>query len=192
MDKLYKYTNNKYRSRSISTMVLCTEEEINGIDGQEIYISDFLGKHGHAEFTIKKEDFELITDDQEFIEKVKGFEILNLVGFNPFDYYEPETYSDDDDCLDAVEEPAKKEKVEDLEATYKESLLYMYTLNDKVKTDLKNGHENLSDLYTLKTLSRKHGVKLNKRGALARHAKSAEVLWTLMEEKEKYKDIWAQ
>lgn len=184
MDKLYKYTNNQYRNRTVTSMVLCTEKEITEIDGQEIYISDFFGKHSHAEFTIKKEDFELITDDQDFISQLKDYQIMSFVGFNPFDHFYPDDLNDDVEVHISTVNPEINEY--SLIEEYHTSLLYMYTLNDKIKADLKSGIENISDMDKLRKLAKVYKIPISKNGTLCRHAKSTEFLLQLEEDKVKY------
>lgn len=178
---LYKFTNKQYRNTVISA-VICTKEEIEKISGNTIYVSDMFGKHAHAEFDISEKDFELISDDSDFIEKVLSTGLYDCTRFNPFDHFEEAEENDIEESLNNVTET--KPETQTIEFVYKESLTYLYEIDKEVKEKLKNNCTPISKLYEISQLAKKYGLLLNKKGTLARHVKSADMILQLIEEKE--------
>lgn len=64
--------------------------EINEVEelikaGPELYFGEVLGKHSDIVVVVERTDVELVTTDEDFIQKAIEIKLLPL-GYNPFDY----------------------------------------------------------------------------------------------------------
>lgn len=73
---------------SLEGVFAAEEQKILDLMGKEIYFGEVLGKHSEIHGELEEEDCEVLTDDQEFIEKAAQYKLIPC-GFNPLSYYEP-------------------------------------------------------------------------------------------------------
>jgi hypothetical protein len=75
------------RMGDVDGLITTTREKIAENIGKEVYFGEILGKHSEIDGELNEEDFTILTDDQDFIEK---FEKIigsgTISGYNPFDY----------------------------------------------------------------------------------------------------------
>jgi hypothetical protein len=89
MKAIYKF--NWYCGRMGDVEGLFTEEKSN-VDrhiGKEVYFGEILGKHSEVYGTLNEDDLEIISEDQDFVEKfvdIMGFGTIS--GYNPIEYIE--------------------------------------------------------------------------------------------------------
>ncbi len=88
---LYKFKW-ELRDGEVSSLFLATKEEINSILGKNVYFGEINGSNSCVSAIIEKEDFKLLTDDQNYIQqtikllkldKASGY---TIIGYNPFCY----------------------------------------------------------------------------------------------------------
>ena len=83
------------RMGDVEGLFVTTKETLQAALGKEVYFGEILGKHSEIYGTLEKDDVEILTDDQEFIEKF--IEIMGdgtISGYNPLEYI---SYDDDDE-----------------------------------------------------------------------------------------------
>ncbi len=85
MQKLYKFHWDCGRNGDLDGVFIAEPEEIEALIGKEIYFGEVLGKHSEIHGTLEADDLEVLTDDQDFINK--AFEYKLVIGFNPLDYW---------------------------------------------------------------------------------------------------------
>lgn len=110
-DSLYSYGVDMGRQGRINGTILATAEEIEDIIGKNIYFGEILGKHSEVSITCEREDFELLTSDQEFIKKAVEYNLIPS-GYNPLDYVEEDDYDGDDEEDDSDDEEDDSEEEE--------------------------------------------------------------------------------
>lgn len=76
------------RNGDLSGVFVATQDEINNAIGKRIYFGEVLGKHSEIYGFLEKDDVELLTNDQFFIDKVIEYGLLS--GYNPLEYIEEE------------------------------------------------------------------------------------------------------
>lgn len=84
---LVKFNWEVGRMGRIESLFVTTQKQLDEIIGKEIYFGEVLGKHSEVYGTLNKEDLSIITDDQEFINKliaILGKQTIS--GHNPFHY----------------------------------------------------------------------------------------------------------
>lgn len=86
----------------VTGLFICDKQDLEKIEGKEVYFGEILGKHSEISGTISADDFVIKTEDQEFIQKF--IEIIGdgtISGYNPFDYVD---IGEDDMLDDELEE----------------------------------------------------------------------------------------
>jgi hypothetical protein len=71
----------------VEGLLVTTQEEINKNEGKQVVFGEILGKHSEIDGTCTATDFEVKSDDQDFIKKlvdIIGSETIS--GYNPFHY----------------------------------------------------------------------------------------------------------
>lgn len=111
-EKLYEFSwDNGYGC--LNGFFLAEETDVKNLIGKTLYFGDALGKHSSIEFELEEFDITLITDDQEFIEKAKKYNVAPS-GYDPFDYIADEDEDEeDDDEEDEDEEDEDEDEDED-------------------------------------------------------------------------------
>jgi hypothetical protein len=95
MIKLYKFHVNYGRMGNISGIFSIEENELTRYNGKMVYFGEILGKHSDVDYEINKDDFTVLTDDQDFISRFD--EMGCESGYNPFDYVSEIEEIDDSD-----------------------------------------------------------------------------------------------
>lgn len=82
---LYKFFWDCGRNGNLEGVFVATAEEVEDLIGKDVYFGEVLGKHSEIYGTIERGDLDLLTEDQDFIEKAQSYGI-DYSGYNPFDY----------------------------------------------------------------------------------------------------------
>lgn len=85
MKQLYKYSETFGRQGSLSGTFVIDSEAVCKLKGTAVYFGEVLGKHSEIFGKLDDSTLTLVTDDQEFIEKLEQFG-LHSTGFNPLHY----------------------------------------------------------------------------------------------------------
>ena len=75
------------RMGSVDGMFVTTKAALEAAYGKDVYFGEILGKHSDIYGTLDENDIEIVTEDQDFIEKF--IEILgdgDISGYNPLSY----------------------------------------------------------------------------------------------------------
>lgn len=84
MKNLYRFYWDCGRMGELHGLFVATQEEVRDRIGSEVYFGEVLGKHSEIYGQLRERDIQLVTSDQNFIEK---FQLLGLeIGFNPIEY----------------------------------------------------------------------------------------------------------
>lgn len=84
MKKLYSFEwSTPYGD--INGLFISNDEEIKANLGSRLYFSECLGKHSEHAGPLEKDDLEVLTEDQEFINKFEKI-IGKSFGYNPLNY----------------------------------------------------------------------------------------------------------
>lgn len=94
MKYLYKFCWDYRRDGVVEGLFIAEETDVENLIGKNVYFGEILGKHSEVFGTIDKEDFEIISNDQELCDKLSRLTGGTLSGYNPFEYIE-EDYEDE-------------------------------------------------------------------------------------------------
>lgn len=85
---IVKFKADYGRNGNLDGLFICTQDQLDAIFGKDVYFGEVLGKHSNVTVDLQKDDFEIISDDQDFIAKLKKvFKITSTIsGHNPIDY----------------------------------------------------------------------------------------------------------
>lgn len=79
------------RQGDLDGLFTTTTEEVSKVVGKEVYFGEVLGKHSEVFGTIGPDDIEVLSKDQDFINKFEDIMGSGTIsGYNPLDYYEEE------------------------------------------------------------------------------------------------------
>jgi hypothetical protein len=84
---LVKFEWDVRRMGTVEGLFVTTQEEIDAAIGKEIYFGEILGKHSEISGTLDKEDITVVSEDQDFIEKLIQLLGYKISGYCPFDYF---------------------------------------------------------------------------------------------------------
>jgi len=84
MKKLYRYTMDCRRQGRVVGLFVADDSEVKEAMGKEVYFGEILGKHSDVSGTLSEDEFKVLTDDQDFIDKFLKFECHS--GYNPLHY----------------------------------------------------------------------------------------------------------
>jgi hypothetical protein len=83
--KLWQFHWNCGRMGDLNGLFVATNEEVEKTIGKFLYFGEVLGKHSEVQGDLERKDIEIVSDDQEFIDKfIKN--IGQSFGFNPLIY----------------------------------------------------------------------------------------------------------
>lgn len=75
------------RSGSVEGLFTTTREALDKAYNQNVYFGEILGKHSDVSGQLQEEDFTILSEDQDFIEKFEAIVGAGTVsGYNPLDY----------------------------------------------------------------------------------------------------------
>lgn len=102
MKKLYEFNLDCGRMGSLEGVFIATEEELNKIQGKNIYFGEVLGKHSEVDIVFDRDELDVKSEDQDFISKLEDvFGSPTISGYNPLDYYDDwDDEEEDDDEFD--------------------------------------------------------------------------------------------
>lgn len=72
------------RGGSVESIFVATQEQIDSIIGKRVYFGEILGKHSEVIGDLESCEFEVLSEDQDFIEKFE--KIIGDTGHNPISY----------------------------------------------------------------------------------------------------------
>lgn len=91
MKKLYRFHWEIRRMGDVDGVFVATEKEIKETIGKTIYFGEVLGKHSEIYGELEEKDLEVLSEDQEFIEKlIEVFKSHTINGYNPLCYIQDE------------------------------------------------------------------------------------------------------
>jgi hypothetical protein len=67
---------------TVTGTFVADEDYVKTCIGKRVYFGEILGKHSEIYGTLDEKDLTIITDDQEFIEKVEKYK-MDSIGHNP-------------------------------------------------------------------------------------------------------------
>ena len=70
----------------VSGLFVSTREELATAYGKHVYFGEILGKHSEVSGTLEENEFEILSEDQDFIDKLVALLGTSISGYNPFDY----------------------------------------------------------------------------------------------------------
>lgn len=76
------------RMGNVEGLFVTTQEELDVAYGKEVYFGEILGKHSEVHGTLTIEDITVVSEDQDFIEKLVALLGTSLSGYNPLSYIE--------------------------------------------------------------------------------------------------------
>lgn len=97
MRGLYRFYVDCGRMGDLSGLFVADSDHIDAIIGQDVYFGEVLGKHSDVMLCMKPEMFTLVTNNQEFLDDCDKYIGDVASGYNPFDYWEPDTDNFDAD-----------------------------------------------------------------------------------------------
>jgi hypothetical protein len=80
---------------SVEGMFIATDEEVQNALGKQVYFGEILGKHSEISGELEEDDLEVVSEDQDFINKVEAILGTTLSGYNPLDYLPEEDEEED-------------------------------------------------------------------------------------------------
>lgn len=87
MKKLYRFFWDCGRMGELESLFVAEEEDFEKCVGIPAYFGEVLGKHSEIEGTLDRSDFEVKSEDQEFIDKLVEIIGSNTIsGMNPLNY----------------------------------------------------------------------------------------------------------
>ena len=82
---LYRFHWDCGRQGNLEGVFEATETEVASLTDKEIWFGEVLGKHSDVGGVIENDDIDLLTSDQDFIDKAHEYDLIPS-GFNPFHY----------------------------------------------------------------------------------------------------------
>lgn len=83
---LVKYSEDFYYG-TMSGLFICTKDELETLNGREVYFGSELGKHSEVVTDCAYEYCEVVSEDQDLIhDLLTVFGGNNISGYNPLDY----------------------------------------------------------------------------------------------------------
>lgn len=99
MKNLYRFSWDCGRMGDVNGLFIAEQSEVAAAIGREVYFGEILGKHSEVCGTLDKSDLAVVTDDQDFIEKLEKY-IGDSFGHNPLEHLQ----GDEDDANEVDEE----------------------------------------------------------------------------------------
>lgn len=86
MKALVKFQWDCGRQGYVNGLFIVEKEELEAIYGKTVYFGEILGKHSEIYGKIEPQDFTILTEDQDYINKTIDLIGWHLSGYTPFDY----------------------------------------------------------------------------------------------------------
>lgn len=78
------------RQGSVDSLFITTNAELARAYDKHVYFGEILGKHSEISGTLERCDITIVSEDQEFIEKLEDLLGSTISGHNPLDYISDE------------------------------------------------------------------------------------------------------
>lgn len=117
MNKLYKWSEN-FRGGTLEGVFVADDSEMQKLYGKDIYFGEVMGKHSEVSLRFAESDFEVLTEDQDFIEHYE--QVVGTVGYNPLGYLRKYVVHYSIGPVDEAEEFDNEDEAEDRLAELKE------------------------------------------------------------------------
>ena len=88
MRKLYNFNFDCGRMGHLEGLFVADEGQVEAVVGDYLYFGEVLGKHSEVEGTLDYGDLEVVSEDQDFIEKLVNLLGDTISGYNPLHYVE--------------------------------------------------------------------------------------------------------
>lgn len=85
MKKLYRFEWDCRRMGTLQGTFIAEEKDVADAIGKHVYFGEVLGKHSDIHGDLSAEDFKVLTEDRDFIEKAAKYGLAGT-GYNPLDY----------------------------------------------------------------------------------------------------------
>jgi len=93
--RLWKFKQDFGRMGEIESVFIAHISEVRDLIGKTVFFGEILGKHSDIHTDISKEDFTVITENQEVIEELeKHLGTTTISGYNPINYYNEQEQED--------------------------------------------------------------------------------------------------
>lgn len=98
MKKLYRFHWDCGRMGDVTCIFVAEQSVVAAAIGKEVDFGEILGKHSEVFGTLDEEDLTVLTDDQDFIEKLEHY-MGSSFGHNPLDHLseQDDTEGEEDD-----------------------------------------------------------------------------------------------
>lgn len=84
---LYKFYWDCGRMGALEGIFIEDKTDVKNLIGKTIYFGEVLGKHSEIRGELEAKDLTLVTDNPDFIAAFENY-VGDVVGYNPFDYYD--------------------------------------------------------------------------------------------------------
>ncbi|WPJ20534.1 hypothetical protein vBPFY1MI_75 [Pseudomonas phage vB_PF_Y1-MI] len=74
------------RMGGVEGLFITTQSALECGYGKRVYFGEILGKHSEVYGTLETKDIEVISEDQDFIEKLEDLLGVSISGYNPLEY----------------------------------------------------------------------------------------------------------
>lgn len=88
MRNLYRFFWDCGRMGDVEGLFVATPEEVDKNIGRIVYFGEILGKHSEITGSLDEEDLEIVSSDQDFINKLVDILGTDISGYNPLDNIE--------------------------------------------------------------------------------------------------------
>jgi hypothetical protein len=85
------------RSGDIQGLFITTKEKLMSSIGKTAYFGEILGKHSDVTVKLTEEDFEIKSEDWDFIDKLMDLLDADISGYNPLNYIDHDTEESEED-----------------------------------------------------------------------------------------------
>lgn len=74
------------RQGDVEGLFITTREELAKAFNKDVYFGEILGKHSEVYGTLLEKEFEILSEDQDFISKLEDLLGSDISGYNPLNY----------------------------------------------------------------------------------------------------------
>lgn len=78
------------RMGDVEGLFITTQSALDREYGKNVYFGEILGKHSEVYGTLETKDIEVVSEDQDFIEKLEDLLGVSISGYNPLEYISEE------------------------------------------------------------------------------------------------------
>ncbi|QYW06695.1 hypothetical protein uav_164 [Pseudomonas phage UAVern] len=78
------------RQGDVTGLFITTAAALNRAYDKRVYFGEILGKHSDISGTLERSDIEVVSEDQDFIQKLEQLLGTDISGYNPLDYIRDE------------------------------------------------------------------------------------------------------